>query len=46
MAVLCERYVVSKGATQLAAAGTAGAAFVSLAGLGLLVLDYLVTSSC
>lgn len=44
-AFLCERYVVSKGASPLAAASTAGTAFLGLSGLGLVVLNYLAATN-
>ncbi|MCX4791931.1 hypothetical protein OG369_39430 [Streptomyces sp. NBC_01221] len=40
-AFMCERYVVSLGATKLAAAGSAGGAFLGVGTLGLMALDYL-----
>ncbi|PWJ02135.1 hypothetical protein DKG34_40370 [Streptomyces sp. NWU49] len=45
-AALCERYLISRGAAKVTAAGGGGAAFLGLGSLGLLVLDYLAPTAC
>lgn len=45
IALICERYVASLGATRLAAAGTAGAAFLGSGTFGVMVLEYLTSTA-
>ncbi|MFJ8855176.1 hypothetical protein [Streptomyces sp. NPDC102437] len=45
VALVCERYVLSLGATRLTAAGTGGGAFLGMATIGMLVLEQLGTTA-
>ncbi|MBQ1116991.1 hypothetical protein ACWGBY_10075 [Streptomyces griseus] len=45
IAVFCERYVLTLGATRLTAAGSGGGAFIGMATIGMLALEQLGTTA-